>query len=186
MKVAFWGEASGSGTTSNMLVMTELLAHGTKRGQAGICMDTRHMFVDCGCRRDEQTKMTLRQADLVVINVKQSNRMLDDFFLEYGTVPKHCFFLISRYFKESAYNRQNIEQIYRISRRRMGVIPYNSEFRYACEQGKQQNFVQRGYINKWTGSQQNRDFFRAVRRAAYDLQKCMDEIEGGILNGNCI
>jgi hypothetical protein len=184
MNVVFWGGESGSGTTSNMLVLDEILA----RSKRKCSTDAQHVFVDCGCRRDRKTIDVLMGADLVVINVKQSYRVVEDLFLELGTLlkKKHCFFLIGSYFKESACNRRCMEQIYRISRSRLGVIPYNTEFGYACECGKQKYFIRHECANLRQHSQQNRDFLRAVKRAAYDLQKYMDEIEGGSVYGDCI
>lgn len=194
MRIAFWGEETGSGTTSNMLVISEVFAWKAKqrahRSNNSIQVEQMPEFIDCGSRTDEETRQLLREADLVIVNARQSKHMLDRFFLDLPGVSQNSFFLIGSYFHGDIYNRVNIERIYRIPQERIGVIPYNSEFRYACEAGKQREFMRverRKIYKEFRGSGQTREFFKEVRRTVGALQKILIQIEEGEKNyGNCI
>lgn len=98
-------------------------------------------FIDCGCRSDPWTMQLLREADLVVVNIKQSQQAFDHFFLQHSNISEKVIFFISRYQKDSIYNRKNIHRLYRIDPKRLAVIPYNPEFPHACEKGKLDKYM---------------------------------------------
>ncbi len=99
-------------------------------------------FIDCGRREDEWARELLRDADLVVVNLKQSTESFDRFFLHQVKLSKKCLYVIGNYQKESVYNRRNLERIYRIPENQLAVVPYNPEFQQALERGRLDKYMQ--------------------------------------------
>lgn len=126
-------------------------------------------FIDCGCRRDQDTMQLLTQADLVVANFKQSPRQLDAFFLNYSGVLEKVVYFIGNYQKDSAYNKKNIHRIYRIAPERIGVVPYNPEFQLACQKGRLDRFMKGKGNLYWT--EQRQFFFRELEQALQILMR---------------
>lgn len=153
-----------------------------------------YTLIDCGSREDEWTTEVIKDADLVVVNLRQSAKMLERFFLKYGGVAKRSLFLIGSYCRDSVYNRRNMERLYRVSEEQIGVIPYNQEFCQACSRGKLDRFMQLGYAGRKPGctgerkpggqgyrpaaGERNRYFYDEVGRSAFMLQKSLEEING--------
>lgn len=169
MLIAFWGAGVRCGTSLNMLAVKEQL-------KASCPMDMERLgisFVDCGHRKDTNTREVLKRADLVVVNLKQEKNILDRFFLYdihiAGSVDK-LFFLIGSYRSGTVYGRKQIMRNYRMDAGRFGVIPCNSEFEQAAGSGTIIPFIKEG--KKQPLRECNRYFFREIQHVA-NLLVCM-------------
>jgi len=93
------------------------------------------VFVDAGFGENELITEFMRKADYIVINFTQDAHRLDSFFEKSYDTSKKFFYLIGAYQPQSVYNQKNIQRIYRIPKEKMGVVPYNPKFQFACEKG---------------------------------------------------
>lgn len=103
------------------------------------CMDV--TFIDCGNHMDGWTKQVIKEADLLVVNLKQTSASFDEFFLKNGSLAAKVLYLVGNYQKESVYNKQNLRRIYRIPKEHLAVIPFNPEFQQACEKGRLDKYM---------------------------------------------
>jgi len=100
-------------------------------------------FVDCGSGMDAMSAFILERADLVVMNLSQERQNLDAYFQKRHAFRGRVIYLINRYQQESMYNRQKINQLYRVEEESLAVIPHNPIFRHASDRGKAERFVRR-------------------------------------------
>ena len=107
-------------------------------------------FIDCGCERDEWTRQRFREADLVVVNFKQSSHALEKFFLSEGRIPERCCYVVGDYQRDSVYNKRNLNRMYRIEPEQIGAIPYNMEFHLDYQKGQLDKFM-KGRGNLYSG-----------------------------------
>lgn len=52
-------------------------------------------------------------------------------------------YLVNAYHPQSAYNRQNLNRIYRLGKEELAVIPHSQFFRHASDNGMTEYFVRR-------------------------------------------
>lgn len=135
-----------------------------------------YTFIDCGCKKDIWTKKMLQEADIVVVNFKQSPRALDDFFLNHVNISDKICYFVGSYQKESIYNKQNLQRMYRIEPEKIGVIPYSAEFQLACQRGQLDKFMKgKGKLYQ---SENKRYFFQELENTMQlllEYQKDGDE-----------
>ena len=98
-------------------------------------------FIDCGNRMDDWTMQMMREADLVVVNLKQTAEAFDKFFLQHRNLAPKVIYLVGNYRKESVYNKRNLQRIYRIPKEKLAVMPVNQEFWQACEKGRLDKYM---------------------------------------------
>ncbi len=107
-------------------------------------------FIDCGRRTDAWTQQMIKNADLVVINFEQSKEGLDAFFLQYANLSANVVYLISNYQKESIYNKNWIERMYRIPCEQLAAVPFNPEFWKVCKDGHLSRYLKKSpYETEW-------------------------------------
>lgn len=130
-------------------------------------------FIDCGCEQDEWTREQMKQADLVVVNFRQSAQVLDHFFAKQPDIACKTIYFISSYQKDSIYNKKNINRIYRIAPEKLGVVPYNPEFQLACNLGRVDKYMKG---KKTLLPTEMRDYFFAeLERAVQILMESLEE-----------
>ncbi len=132
-------------------------------------------FIDCGSRSDAWTRQLLKEADLVVVNLKQSPQAFEHFFLQHSNIADKVIFFISNYQKDSVYNRKNIHRLYRIAPDQLAVIPYNPEFPYACEKGKLDKYMKgKGSLYQ---TQMRQYFMQELAEAVQTLLKNVNDAD---------
>ena len=102
----------------------------------GICYAEKNMdavFVNLADREDEDARKIMWEADLLIVNVKQSETAFDAFFMKYANLSEHIFFLIGNYFAKGSCGRDYLCSKYRIAEASMGVIPFHPQLTYLCE-----------------------------------------------------
>lgn len=188
MKIVFWGIDRPHETTQNMNALIEQLNWERPNCKIRVfrkkgCADskrsiykkedhilleqnnchserTEFLFYDCGNQRDKSVKKQMQRADLLVINMPQSESTWENLALDPVICAGHMIYLVSNYFETSLLNREKIEKTYRIESDRIGIIPYNNEFNYASERGKLKEFIR----NDMRKNEKNQTFQRELKR----------------------
>ena len=110
----------------------------------GICYIEKNMdfiFVNLADREDEEARKMMREADLLIVNIKQSQSAFDTFFMKYANLSEHIFFLIGSYFAKGSCDKVYLCNKYRIAEEAVGVIPFHSKLAYICEKGKLDDYI---------------------------------------------
>lgn len=108
------------------------------------------VFIDCGFGEDELSKDIVSKSDAAVMNLIQKRQSLDQYFQKRHIFSGNVIYLVNQYDQESAYNRQNLNRLYRIQKEELSLIPDNQFFRYASDNGKTERFVRKymHYMNR--------------------------------------
>lgn len=137
------------------------------------------VFVDAGFGENELITEFMRKADYIVINFTQDAHRLDSFFEKAYDTSKKFYYLIGAYQPQSVYNQKNIQRIYRIPKEKMGVVPYNPKFQFACEKGHLLHYV--GEQRKAFLHERDSSFFREIDAVSNYF---LGEVERGKTNVN--
>ena len=113
--------------------------------------------LNCQHFSGKRTFYLLRQADLVVIGLKQDPRLLDVYFTHLTGHFSNIMYIIMDYFSKESVSIEKICLDYRIPRQRIARIPYNIRFYEAARRGQAQRYLrfrheQSGY-ERYTGFQ---------------------------------
>lgn len=138
-----------------------------------------YVFVDCANVLPEAGRKIQEQADLVIMNLVQSKRVLDDYFMVPAAFPYRykSMFCIGNYVKEEPCNVKNIQRLYRIEDQYMGIIPYNAEFLSSLKRGKAVHFFENRFVrSKYFG---NQEFFHAAFQVADSIMSWEERQYGG-------
>lgn len=128
-----------------------------------------YVFVDCSNVSGEAGRQIQKQADLIVMNLVQSKKVLDEYFMLPAAYPYHykTIFCIGNYIVEEPYNLKNIQRMYRIDYASLRAIPYNVEFLSAIKRGRAIKFFEHRFV--YSRSLENQKFFHAAFRAAESI-----------------
>ena len=110
----------------------------------GICYVEKNMdvvFVNLADREDEDARKMMREADLLIVNMKQSEAVFDTFFAKYANISEHIFFLIGSYFAKGSCSKTYLCNKYRIAEENFGVIPFHPQLSYICEEGRLDAYI---------------------------------------------
>lgn len=99
------------------------------------------VFIDCGSRQDDYAQAVIQKADVCVLNMRQDQEHIGDFYQNPPRYRGETFFLLGRYFEDALYNRENLQRLYRMEENRLGAIPYNLRLQTAGQMGKIKNGV---------------------------------------------
>lgn len=133
----------------------------------GICYAEKNMdavFVNLADREDEDARKIIWEADLLIVNLKQSEAAFDTFFMKYANLSEHIFFLIGSYFAKGSCDRDYLCSKYRIAEENLGVIPFHSQLPYICEKGKVDTYIRHGRKSGMDGTASG--FMRELEQTA--------------------
>lgn len=119
------------------------------------------VFLDCGLGKGEFFRNILRRADVVVVNLIQSQRVIQQFFSTFPKFFEKTVYLIGRYDKYFPCDIGKIMNECRIPREHLGVIPYNSGFQDAFQNGRCARFIQKNAFGGFY--EKNRVFSRELK-----------------------
>lgn len=123
--------------------------------------ETDVVFIDLGTAKDGLADSMMELADVVVVNFCGQQRELETFFGQTFAVHKNVLYLLPNYMDDQVYNRENLERIYRIDRRRICNLPSNINFAHACMHGRVDQFIQK--CGPVRGVRRNAMFFEQLR-----------------------
>ena len=119
------------------------------------------VFIDMGTAKDGLADRMMELADVVVVNFCGQQRELEAFFGQPSVVHKNVLYLLPNYMDDQVYNRENLQRIYRIDRRKICNLPSNINFAHACMQGRVGHFIQK--CGPAHGVRRNAIFFEQLR-----------------------
>lgn len=137
------------------------------------------VFIDVSKRMPkEQTKQILELADVIIINITQRLKTIDNFIKlreENDFFKKNNILLnIGRYDKFSKYNIKNVTRYLR-EKKDIHAIPYNTLFFEACSEGKVAEFFLR--LRRLDQDDRNAVFVAEISRLAKDLIYKVQELQ---------
>lgn len=126
----------------------------------------------------EQVKKILEIADVIIVNITQRLKTIDNFMKlreENDFFKKNNILInIGRYDKFSKYNVKNITR-YMKEKKDVHTIPYNTLFFESCSEGKVAEFFLR--LRKIDSEDRNAMFIEEISRLAKDLIYKMQELQ---------
>ena len=146
LDIVFMSEERGSGTTANMHAVAQLCFALQKRERERgrpKWQQTKLRFFDGGMFSMEERKLYFERADLIIVNLRQSDESFQSYFMKKQKYQEKSMYLISRYQKESLWSRQVMQRRYRMPENRLGVIPQNHAYASAYEQGRAKQFLRK-------------------------------------------
>ncbi len=137
------------------------------------------VFIDVSKKMPkEQVKQILELADVIIVNLTQKLKIIDDFIKlkeENDFFKKNNILInIGRYDKFSKYNIKNITRYMR-EKKDVHAIPYNTLFFESCSEGKVAEFFLR--LRKLDEDDRNAIFISEIARLAKDLIYKMQELQ---------
>lgn len=126
-------------------------------------------FIDTANRNNLSSKTILQEADLIVVNLCQDTKILEDFFLNYSSLIPKAVFLISNYTTHSVLSSKAIAMRYEIPMESITVIPHNEMFENAFLFGSVVEFISGNY--SCTKENPNYYYIQAIKKAAYIIIK---------------
>lgn len=120
------------------------------------------IMVDCGCRKDDFTRRNLEEADVCVLNMHQEAEQIGEFYRVRPRLKGKVFFLVGSYFKESVYNRSNLQKLYRLEEKQLGAVPYNMQLQTAGQYGRTQKCIKR-QLQPYQGMEFQQELMRSTR-----------------------
>lgn len=137
-----------------------------------------NVFVDTANNNNLSTKIILNEADIVVVNITQNQRVIEDFFENYSGIMHKAFFLVGNYEPYSRFDITAIAKRYQINPDAIAAVPYNYEFRESLATGTVVDFIERNHNCKKRDN--NYYFMTQLRKSAIMLNnKIMLRGNGG-------
>ena len=87
----------------------------------------------CGCSSSSQEIM--REAKLTVITLPSERVLVDEFFRTETALLQNGYFILGNYKESSTCTPEYLNKTYKISKERIGVLPYDIAFEQAMWEG---------------------------------------------------
>ena len=91
-----------------------------------------------------ESKHVLDEAELVVVFLSQNETEIQNFFERFSSLVPKAIFVIVDYQRDTGNSCRKIKAKYGINSDNIGIIPHNSEFEVACEEGNLEQYILRG------------------------------------------
>lgn len=131
-----------------------------------------YIFIDAKSQDSISTAGLLEEADIVVVNLKQDEKLMKDFFKKYASITGKAFFFISEYKQKSGFSKNKFINEFSIHPNRVAVIPYNPEFVPLVDDGRITEYVMRNYDCRKNSKEYY--YISHLKRAARLLKKILD------------
>ncbi len=132
------------------------------------------VYIDASAGMNEFVQMIFEEADVIIVNLCQNKRVLEDFFLRYEIDAEKMIFVIGSYDFESEYNKKNLcKKIKALRKDITFTVPYNIQFRDAMSRASlTEFFLQNMECEK---DDDNYEFIRELMELTHLLQKRSEE-----------
>lgn len=121
------------------------------------------VFVDTNSGKNYLSQLVLEKSDLIIVNLPQNKRVLDDYFNEYQFNSKKVFYIIGDYDRRSKNNIKNLRKQYKkLNSKNSAIIPYCTEFSDAISDGALIDFMKKNIEAK---DDKNEYFMENVEKA---------------------
>lgn len=125
------------------------------------------VFMNLANRTDEEARDLMRNAHLLVVNLKQELRAVDCFYACYANLSAEIMLIIGNYYEDRTCDKEFLQKKYRIPEEQLVVIPNNPEYEMACAKGSVDRYIRRSN-RPWRTAMKNH-FLRAVEKAAEQI-----------------
>lgn len=99
------------------------------------------VYIDASAGMNDFVEMIFEQADIIIVNLCQNKRVLEDFFKRYDINYDKMLFIIGNYDVASEYTINNLcKKIKSLKRELTFAVPYNTEFRDAMSRAQLTEF----------------------------------------------
>lgn len=99
------------------------------------------VYIDASAGMNEFVEMIFKEADVIIVNLCQNRRVLEDFFTRYDIDYDKMLFVIGNYDSYSEYNLKNLcRRIKPLRKELTYVVPYNIQFRDAMSRASLTEF----------------------------------------------
>jgi cellulose biosynthesis protein BcsQ len=141
-------------------------------GLAEACYEL--VFIDASAGMNDFIEMVWEEADLIIVNLSQNKRVLEDFFMRYDVNYEKMLFLIGNYDANSEWNVKNIlKRIKDMKKDLTFTIPYNTQFRDAASCAQlTEFFLQNLGCEK---DDDNYEFIKELTKLTHKLQNISEE-----------
>jgi hypothetical protein len=126
-------------------------------------------IIDTASHQNLSTKTILEESDLIVVNLCQSQTILEDFFFNYSSLIPKAVFIISNYKCHSKLNSKKIAGVYQIPWEKIILIPENTSYQNAYANGSVVEFIYSNY--HCLKGNPNFIFIQSIKKAAYMIIK---------------
>lgn len=100
-----------------------------------------YIFIDAKSQDSISTVRLLEEADVVVVNLRQDEILMRDFFMKYASIVGKSFYFISEYRRRTGYPLNSFLKDFSVHPNRVAVIPYNPEFSPVVDDGRITEYV---------------------------------------------
>ena len=101
------------------------------------------VFVNLANRTDNEAKDLMRNAHLLVVNLKQELRAFDSFYARYANLSTNVLLMIGNYYEDGVCEKEMLQKKYCIPEEMLVVIPNNPEYEMACAEYHLERYLRR-------------------------------------------
>lgn len=132
-----------------------------------------YVFIDTKSQDSISTVRLLESADIVVVNLRQDEAMMRDFFKKYSAIAGKTFFIISEYRKRKGCSKNKFINAFSIHPNCVAVIPYVPEFSPMIGDGRITEYVMKNHNCK----KDSREYYYIwhIKKAARLLKRMIDQ-----------
>lgn len=124
------------------------------------------VFLDCGLGKGNFFHKILQRADVIVVNLIQSQRIIHQFFSSFPKFFEKTVYLIGRYDQQFPCDINKVMKQCRIPKEHIGIVPYNAGFWDAFQNGRCAQFIQR---NAYGGFYEKNRLFSKELKASTEM-----------------
>lgn len=138
-------------------------------------------FLDVAGENSVASPIALEEADVIVVFLPQDETKIQKFFDRFSSVIPKALFVIDGFKRNGGCSRRKIAAKYGIRNNNIEIIPYNREFKEACEEGKLEFFLRDNYLQATKEPQYNFvSCLKAIAKRLYEQYRSehMKEYEG--------
>lgn len=168
LNIVFSGEQHESGTSMNMSAVKAVCE--CKWQERGGFTEQLH-FTDCGSKSSKKRDESLRRADIIYMNLTQSDRLIKRYFEKFDRYREKTVYIISNYNEEKYWNKERIEKSFRIDPSKIYVVPFDNGFRNANIKGQSKKFIDRMLAENKVNVQKNTFIWNVCKAAELIYEK---------------
>lgn len=102
------------------------------------------VFIDTNSGNNNLARKVIEKADLVIVNLSQNKKIIDDYFRDYNFNSNNIFYIIGNYDRRSKNNIKNLRKNYKeMNSNNSAIIPYCTEFLDAFSDGSLIDFMKK-------------------------------------------
>lgn len=130
-----------------------------------------YVFIDAKSQDSVSTVRLLEEADVVVVNLRQDETLMRDFFKKYSLIAGKAFFFISEY-RKKGFSKNKFINEFSIHPNCVAVIPYNPDFVPLVGDGRITEYVMKNHNCK----KDTREYYYIwyLKKATRLLKKMLD------------